>query len=169
MDKDLPLIRKMRQGDPDALETFVENHYPDILRYCRAHTDDALHAEDCAQETFVRFFSALPTYRHYGKAANFLYAIAANICRDLFRQPREIPLAHLPETPAEDAIQADTRLTVRAALARLPEEVRETAVLYFVSGQKQTDIARILGIGLPLVKYRIRRARDLLSKELEGL
>ncbi len=169
MDKDLPLIRKMRQGDADALEAFVERHYANILRYCRAHTDDPMHAEDCAQETFVRFFSALPAYRHYGKAANFLYVIAANACRDVFRQRRETPLEQLPETAAADTGQLDTRLTVRAALSRLPDEVRETAILYFISEQKQADIARILGIGLPLVKYRVRRAREILSKELEGL
>lgn len=53
------------------------------------------------------------------------------------------------------------------ALAQLPEEIRETAFLYFVQEQKQKDIARILGIKLPLVKYRIQRARELLSVYLQ--
>ena len=60
----------------------------------------------------------------------------------------------------------EERLDVQTAFRRLPEEVRETAVLYFLYEHKQKDIAIMLGIGLPLVKYRIRRARELLSVSL---
>lgn len=54
------------------------------------------------------------------------------------------------------------------ALDSLPEEIREVAVLYFVQERKQKDIARVLGIGLPLVKYRIGRARELLCAFLDN-
>ena len=57
----------------------------------------------------------------------------------------------------------DEQIAVRLALDELPEELREAAVLFFIQEQKQKDIARILGISLPLVKYRIRRAKELLS------
>ena len=49
----------------------------------------------------------------------------------------------------------------------MPEELREVAVLYFQQEQKQKDIARILGIGLPLVKYRIRKIREWMAEYLE--
>ena len=52
------------------------------------------------------------------------------------------------------------------ALAKLPGELRETTVLYFIQELKQKEIARILGISLPLVKYRVRRAKELLAAEL---
>ncbi len=48
------------------------------------------------------------------------------------------------------------------ALESLPEEIGEVAILYFVQERKQKDIAAVLGIGLPLVKYRVGRARELL-------
>lgn len=99
MDRDDLLVLKMRGGDEKALETFVEKYYPAILRYCRLHIDDYGYAEDMAQETFDRFFRTLRQYRHYGKAANYLYAIAANACRDYYRQSknRELPTEQLPD------------------------------------------------------------------------
>lgn len=99
MDRDDLLVLKMRGGDEKALETFVEKYYPAILRYCRLHIDDYGYAEDMAQETFARFFRTLRQYRHYGKAANYLYAIAANACRDYYRQSknRELPTEQLPD------------------------------------------------------------------------
>ena len=101
MDADLLLIRKMRQGDEDAVEAFVRKYYPVILRYCRVHIPDPGYAEDMTQETFARFFRSLPQYRHYGKAANYLYVIAGNCCRDHCRKHRELPLDELPEAPSE--------------------------------------------------------------------
>ena len=76
MDTDILLIQKMRMGDERAVELFVEKYFSRILRYCRSHIGDPIYAEDMTQETFVRFFRTLPQYRHYGKAANYLYAIA---------------------------------------------------------------------------------------------
>lgn len=168
MDRDDLLVLKMRGGDEKALETFVEKYYPAILRYCRLHIDDYGYAEDMAQETFARFFRTLRQYRHYGKAANYLYTIAANACRDYYRQSkdRELPTEQLPEICDTGAESPEIQAEVRMALDSLPEELREVAVLYFVQERKQKDIAAVLGIGLPLVKYRIGRARELLTTYL---
>lgn len=166
MDQDYFLVQKMRMGDEKALETFVTKHYPAILKYCRLHIDDGGYAEDMAQETFAHFFQTLKHYRHYGKAANYLYVIAANACRDYYRQKKELPMEQLPEKPDERVENPETLAEVRAAFTSLPDEVREVAILYFVQERKQKDIAAVLGIGLPLVKYRISRARELLTAYL---
>ena len=69
-----------------------------------------------------------------------------------------------PDSQSEDLEQA---MEVRMAFEALPEELREVAVLYFQQEQKQKDIARILGIGLPLVKYRIRKIWEWMAEYLE--
>ena len=163
MDEDLILIRRMKNGDDGAIEEFVRKYYPRILGYCRVHIDDSGYAEDMTQETFARFFRTLPNYQHYGKAANYLYVIAGNCCRDHCRRHRELPLEELSEQSVEGPEQ---RIEVRMALAKLPGELWETAVLYFCQDLPQRQIAAILGIGLPLVKYRVRRSRELLSLQL---
>ncbi len=163
MDRDFLLVQKMRMGDEKAIEIFVEKYYPRILSYCQVHIGDHGYAEDMTQETFERFFRSLKQYRHYGKAANYLYVIAANTCHDYHRKHKEIATETMPEQADTRADNAEERLDVQMAFKRLPEEVREVAVLYFLQEQKQKDIAVMLGIGLPLVKYRIRRARELLA------
>ncbi len=159
MDRDFLLVQKMRMGDEKAIEIFVEKYYPRILSYCQVHIGDHGYAEDMTQETFERFFRSLKQYRHYGKAANYLYVIAANTCHDYHRKHKEIATETMPEQADTRADNAEERLDVQMAFKRLPEEVREVAVLYFLQEQKQKDNAVMLGIGLPLVKYRIRPAR----------
>lgn len=163
MDADFLLLRRMRQGDEDAIEEFVRKYYPLILRYCRLHLPDTDEAEDVTQESFARFFRTLPQYQHYGKAANYLYVIAGNLCRDSFKKIRPLPLDEVPEQPQEVTPELDRRMDVRRALDSLPPELREAAVLYFYQELPQSSIGKILGISLPLVKYRIKRAKELLA------
>lgn len=164
MDSDFLLIQKMKNGDEQAIEAFVHKYYPMILQYCRLHIRDYGHAEDATQETFERFFRTLDRYHHYGKSANYLYVIAANACKDYYRKKEELVIESLPEHSDSETKNLEGYLDVHMALDSLPQEIRETAVLFFCQEIKQKEIARILGIGLPLVKYRIRRARELLAE-----
>ena len=135
-----------------------------ILRYCQLHIQDLGYAEDLTQETFVRFFRTLNQYQHYGKAANYLYVIAGNLCRDYHKKPEVIPMEELPEQPVNQMEALDLRMDVHQALEQLSPELREVTILYFFQELKQKEIARILGINLPLVKYRIRRSKELLEQ-----
>ena len=164
MDADFFLLHRMKHGDDQAIEDFVRKYYPMILRYCHLHIQDTGYAEDLTQETFARFFRTLHQYQHYGKAANYLYVIAGNLCRDYHRKQEEIPVEELPEQPVYQMEALDLRMDVHQALEQLSPELREVTILYFFQELKQKEIARILGIGLPLVKYRIRRAKELLEQ-----
>ena len=163
MDSDFLLIHRMKNGDESAIDTFVRKYYPAILRYCHLHIKDQGYAEDATQEVFARFFRTLSAYQHYGKAQNYLYVIAANICRDFYRKPEEISVEELPEEPILEMEPLELRLDVRGALEKLPPELQEVTILFFFQEVKQREIAKILGIGLPLVKYRIKRAKELLA------
>ena len=165
VDGDFLLIQRMRLGDEEAVEQFVRKHYPAILRYCRLHAGDAGYGEDLAQETFERFFRSLGQYRHSGKALNYLYVIAGNVCRDFHRRKRECCVEAVEER-AEPVSAPEDRLAIEAAFRALPQELFEVAALYFLQGRKQREIAQILGVGAPLVKYRVRRAREILQREL---
>lgn len=163
MDTDFLLIHRMKNGDDDAIETFVRKYYPVILRYCHLHIHDQGYAEDATQEVFARFFRTLNQYQHYGKAQNYLYVIAANICRDFYQKPQEASIEELPEEPVCEMPPLDLQIDVHLALEKLPPELREVTILFFFQEVKQKEIAKILGIGLPLVKYRIKRAKELLA------
>lgn len=174
MDADFLLIRKIRQGDDQAVDLFVQKYYGDILNYCHYRCKDRKYAEDLTQETFIRFFTALPGYSHSGKAKNYLYTIAGNLCKNFYKKNREIPvedtsfhqdISNTAARPKEDpAEQLADRLTVRWALEQLPAELHEVIILYYFQELKLKEIADILQIGLPLVKYRGRKAKELLEQ-----
>lgn len=166
MDADFLLVYRMKNGETQAIDAFVRKYYPSILRYCHLHIKDHGYAEDMTQEVFARFFRTLSQYQHYGKALNYLYVIAANVCRDYYRKPEEIPMDDLPEQPICEMEPLDLRIDVHTALNKLPKELREVTILFFFQELKQKEIAKILGIGLPLVKYRLKRAKELLARYL---
>lgn len=163
MDGDFLLLHRMQNGDDQAIESFVRKYYPKIMRYCHLHIKDPGFTEDLTQETFARFFRTLHQYQHYGKAENYLYVIAGNLCRDYYRKPEELLMEELPEHTVCLMESLDMRMDVHMALEKLPQELREVTILYFFQEVRQKEIARILGIGLPLVKYRIKRAKELLT------
>lgn len=73
-------------------------------------------------------------------------------------------MEELPEQPVYQMEALDLRMDVHQALEQLSPELREVTILYFFQELKQKEIARILGVGLPLVKYRVRRAKELLAQ-----
>lgn len=153
----------MKQGEADAFDTFVRKYYDDMLRYCTFHSAHREDAEDLTQETFVRFFAHLSDYRHLGKAKNYLYTIAANLCRNAWARQQAIATdedtldALAGSTDNEDA--QTIHLLLEQALDALAPELREVIILHYYQGLKQREIAEILAIGLPLVKYRLRQAK----------
>ncbi len=168
---DFLLIQKMRRGDEQAFDLFVRGHYEALLKYCYYHCFDAAYAEDLTQETFLRFFEKLSDYRYLGKTRNYLYTIAGNLCRDYYKKTKECSLEELPEEaqaapqgPEEEEIL--DQFTVQAAVNALPEEWREIIILYYFQGLRLAEIAGLLGIGLPLVKYRMKQAKKRLEQLL---
>lgn len=160
MDSDFLLVLRMKRGDLEALDSFVRKYYPLILRYCFAHMPNKSDAEDMAQETFARFFRSFRDYHHQGKALHYLYVIASHVCADFARQ--QTPSEELSEQMEAECADVDSVIAVRQAVYSLAEELREVTILYYLQDLSQKEIAKILSIGLPLVKYRLRRAKEQL-------
>ena len=137
-----------------------------ILNYCHYHCSDKTYAEDLAQETFVHFFSKLSDYHYRGKTLNYLYTIASNLCKDYLKKIKEIPLEEneiVEENQMENILN---KILVEQALKQLPVELCEVLTLYYFQELKLTEISDTLQIGLPLVKYRLRKAKIQLEEVL---
>lgn len=172
MNTEFFLINKMKQGDEHAIEVFVRRYYGEILSYCRHRCFDVGAAEDLTQETFARFLESLARYVHIGKAKNYLYTIAGNLCKDFYKRKTEVPWEASEELQTNPIPQWEEKLWLEWAFRKLPPELAEVLILYYFQDLKQKEIAGILGIGLPLVKYRINRGkellRDILREEAQG-
>lgn len=189
MQQDFLLIWKMKNDDEAAMDVFVRQYYPQILQYCSYHCADRTWAEDLTQETFERFFRKLADYKYQGKSLNYLYTIARNLCIDESRKKREFAVGDIAgvemsyenawsenrndlnsqlcgSSGADRTDWLDEKLLIEAALKRLPEELMEIVILHYFQELSLRETARVLGIGLPLVKYRLGKAKELLKEFL---
>ena len=167
---DFLLILRMKQGNEDAFEKFVRKYYAQILQYCRYHCFDLEQAEDLTQETFLKFIGGLQSYHHMGKSKNYLYTIAGNLCKNNAKKKKDIPVEQEvleQEISFSDVMERiETKICMEQALDKLLPELREVIILFYFQECKLVEIADILQISLPLVKYRLRRAREELKQLL---
>jgi RNA polymerase sigma-70 factor (ECF subfamily) len=118
-------------------------------------------AEDLMQETMLRAFRSLDTYRPEGKFRAWIFRIAVNLARDWIRRRPRDPLASAPapETSPEAAIMRGERAArVEAALARLPLADREVLLMRYYGEMAFKDIAHATGEPLGTVLARAHRA-----------
>ena len=169
VDADFLLIMKMKRGEEDAFERFIRKYYEEILKYCRYHCFDLEYAKDLTQETFLRFFTNLPEYHYQGKTKNYLYTIAWNLCKYFYKMKKELPLEDDVLEWQSSAIENPLKQTedivlLEKALQELSEEFRDVIVLFYFQNMKLSEIAKILNLGLPLVKYRLKSAKKKLEQ-----
>lgn len=170
--EDLDLIERIRRGDTDGAAELFERYAPALLRFTDRLLSDRASAEEVTQEVFVKVISRAHQYDGRAGVASWLFAIAANACRDRRRRDRRaalVPLEAVAEPRARgEGIESvlasrERRRAVREALAGLSEEQREALVLARYHGMPYSEIARTLGISVGAVKTRIFRAVETLK------
>ncbi len=171
MEDDYYLIGKMKKGDDNSLELFIRKYYSEILKYCYRNLRGSNMAEDITQETFVCFVKSLNRYHHYGKARNYLYTIAGNLCKNQYKMRSFISLEEQIHAIEATESNIERKIDMENALQKLPAEFREILILHYFQDLKLKEIAKILEIGLPLVKYRLAKAKEklkIIMEEEEG-
>ena len=158
-----------------TVEELIDQHGDDILRLCLLYMGERQLAEDAFQETFVRVWRHMNTFRGESSVKTWLSHIAVNVCRDMLRTPwlrmrrsaRSVEeMEHLP------APDATPRHELMDAIRALPDKYREVIVLVYVQDMKLREAAAQLRLPVPTVSTRLRRARarlaQLLSEEVDA-
>jgi len=169
---DRSLLERVRRGDATGAGELFERYASALLRFADRMLSDRATAEEVTQEVFVKVISRADQYDGRAPVSSWLFAIAANACRDRRRRDRRatvVPLDAVADLPSRgEGIEArlagrERRLAVRRALALLSEEQREALVLARYHGLPYAEIARVLGISEGAVKTRIFRAVETLK------
>ena len=158
-----------------TVEELIDQHGDDIWRLFLLYMGERQLAEDAFQETFVRAWRHMNTFRGESSAKTWLSHIAVNVCRDMLRTPwlrmrrsaRSVEvMEHLP------APDATPRHELMDAIRALPDKYREVIVLVYVQDMKLREAAAQLRLPVPTVSTRLRRARarlaQLLSEEVDA-
>lgn len=160
-----------RLRDGEAFDRLVEEHYDDVLAYCRRHAPSYDEAPDVAQEAFLRFVRSGRSPIE-GKPLAYLLTIARNLCIDASRakRPPAVPLdVDVPDrSPGADPAAACAGSEVGGLIGALDPELREVVELRFDQGFKVGEIAQVLGVSRFAVNRRLNRALAELRRRLEG-
>jgi RNA polymerase sigma-70 factor (ECF subfamily) len=170
-------------GQAGASAGAVWRYRDDVWRLARQlcrHREDA---EDVAHSALLKAAEHLDGFRWEASLRTWLHRIATNECRMLRR--RKVPLSlealledaataeHRPPEPAagepgpeEAAVEAETRRSVLAALAGLPDHYRTALLLKDGLGLRAEDVAQAMGVTVPAARSILHRARSALRERL---
>ncbi|HKB70868.1 MAG TPA: RNA polymerase sigma factor [Thermoanaerobaculia bacterium] len=173
MKTDLDFLNMVRRGDPAGATGLFEKYADALLRFADRMLSNRGEAEEVTQEVFLKMITRVEQYDGRAAVSSWLFAIAANACRDRMRRNRRavvVPLDAVAEPPSksesvENRIhEGDRRRAVRRALSKLSDEQREALVLARYHGMPYAEIARTLQITEGAVKTRIFRAMETLKE-----
>lgn len=163
---------EMKEGSficQDSFIQMVETHQPMLIRLCYVYLRDPEQARDAVQETFLKAYRALPSFRRECSEKNWLIRIAVNTCKSMQRTPwyrfvdkritpDQLPLAHEIDTDETELM---------CEVLQLSPKLREAVLLYYWQEMGVQQIAELLEISQSSVSNRLRRARAQLKKQLE--
>jgi RNA polymerase sigma-70 factor (ECF subfamily) len=179
------LISQALGGDQRAYAALTHRHRPSVYQIILKIVHNRDTANDLAQDTFMKAFSSLASYRSEYRFSTWLYRIAANASIDYLRKKRiqalsldvpvetrdgsvEIEVADYSYHPERELVRKEQRFSIEEAIASLPPKYRDVIVYRHKEDKSYEEIADLLSIPVGTVKARIFRARELLKKKLRS-
>ena len=162
---DVALLRAHAAADRDAFAELVRRHRDRLWAVALRTLGDREEAADALQDALISAYRSAHRFRGESAVTTWLHRIVVNACLDRVRRRAARPTVALADTePAPaPAVDSDTALDVRSALAKLPVEQRTALVLVDVQGYSVAEAARILDVAEGTVKSRCARGRARLA------
>lgn len=167
---------KSNNNDPDELHHLVSNYSEAVYRLAYSMTKDRSLAEDISQETMVKAWLALPTFRGDASLKNWVLRIAHNTTISVLRSRKAVlvdPADIIDTNPtATGSVEQKVQHGVAVeefldALNLLDDLSRSIIVLRELEGLSYEEITDVLQVPMPTVKTRLLRARRRLSVALK--
>jgi len=172
---DAALLRRIGQGDEDAMASFYRKHGRVVLAQILLVTGERVLAEEVVQDTMFAVWRGAGSFRGESSVRSWVIAIARRQTRDRLRgrRLRVVDDAFLADQPSSGPGPEATALD-RAELAEVKGAIRELALphrevlgLAFGSGLSLPEVAGVLEIPVGTVKSRLAAARTALSRILD--
>jgi len=171
------LARRIRDGDPAALETLFREHYVALVRFANRYLHDRAAAEDLVQDVFTSIWAGRLRLEVRGSLRSYLFAAVRNRALNLRKHqlverdweldealPDVRALHRAPPRPDDLLDDVERRNRLRAALEALPERCRLVMQLRWEEQLSHAEIADVLGITVKGVERQLARGLHALRE-----
>ncbi len=182
-DADQALVARVQRGDSAAFDLLVRKYQHRTAALVGRYIHDWGEVQDVVQETFLRAWRAIGSFRGDAQFSTWLHRIAVNTAKNhLVAHNRRPPTEDVEageaelfdagarlrdtDTPERELMRQEIERTVMRAVERLPQELREAITLREVEGLSYEEIAARMGCPIGTVRSRIFRAREAIDAEL---
>ncbi|WP_269808141.1 RNA polymerase sigma factor RpoE [Marinomonas sp. BSi20414] len=183
---DQALVEKVQQGDKRAFDLLVIKYQYKVIGLIGRYVQDRSEALDVAQESFIKAYRAIESFRGESAFYTWLYRIAVNTAKNYLvsrsRRPPESDVEldneevfsvyeSLADIDTPEAKLNSDRLEkeIHYAIQQLPEELRSALTLREFDGLSYEDISLIMECPVGTVRSRIFRAREAVEKHIHPL
>jgi RNA polymerase sigma-70 factor (ECF subfamily) len=171
-------IKKVLAGDSSAFAVLVDRHKNDVFNICVKILRNKEEAEEVAQDTFLKVFEKLNTFKEEAKFSTWLYRIAFNTSISQQRQSKTKQLDtddYFIEMYLEDELidqlnlktKEEREKKLKFAISKLNGEQQLLLELYYDKGISVVDVAKITKLSQSNVKVKIHRARQKLFQLMQ--
>ena len=165
---DLELLAQSRRGNKRAFGELVNRYQDRVASTVIGMLGEGPEADDVGQETFIRFYRALDSFRGDSRISTYLHRIAINLSlnalkkrkrqQSRFSRPEKDMLEGMP-AKSPSATRFDEAALVEKALNQLKPEFRSVVVLRLVEGYSTSETATLLNLPQGTVLSRLARAQ----------
>jgi RNA polymerase sigma-70 factor, ECF subfamily len=184
-DPDAELMLRLKDGEDSMLNELMARWQQPLVAFIYRYIHHETDALDLAQETFVRVYETRRRYTVKGKFSTWLFAIAANLCRNHLRwrlrrreagpetpDTEDAEVAERVQSPVDSPDQAAMRSEsislVKAAIDKLPHDLKTAILLHEYQSLSYAEVASVLSCSVKAVEMKLYRARQLLRETLVG-
>jgi RNA polymerase sigma-70 factor (ECF subfamily) len=165
------IIVAARNGDETAVRALYRHHAPRLERVVAGWVRDPSMVEDLCQESWLRAWRSLSTFRGDAGFGTWLHAIARNVMmsRSRSRQRRaELMAEREPPPTAESPEPVELRIDLKRAVEELPPGMRRILWLHDVEGWTHEQIGAALDVTVGTSKSQLFKARARVRRTLTG-
>ena len=170
---DEQLVRKSQQDDERAFGELVSRYESKVYSLALKMLRNPEDAEDVLQDTFLRAYRGIKSFKGNSTFSTWIYRITANSALMRLRK-RQLPTVSIDDAdereapiniadwapgPVEQMLNQETQAAMTEAIEALPPEFRQVFVLRDIEELSNAEVAEILDLSVAAVKSRLHRAR----------